>query len=196
MMSQGCTTSPPKTANPYMQARATTVLVNNLKGSIGTGNVVNDKCVLTAAHVADQDIVDLVTASDKEFIAMRVAHDEAEDIAVVCATVTLDAPAVSIGPDPATYDPVFTIGYPKGRHLFLTTGQWEDDDTISADCAPGNSGGGVFDMTDHYVGFVDAVAITLVNKSPNLIYHICDIVGTKAITKFLDTNHIQYQGHI
>jgi len=100
MMSQGCTTSPPKTANPYMQARATTVLVNNLKGSIGTGNVVNDKCVLTAAHVADQDIVDLVTASDKEFIAMRVAHDEAEDIAVVCTTVALDSPPVSIGPDP------------------------------------------------------------------------------------------------
>lgn len=162
--------------------------MNNMEGGIGSGVVLSTRCVLTAAHVAHDGLPEVTTSSGKTFSMTSVVSDEAEDISVLCSPVALDAPAVSFGPPPSLYDPVFTIGFPKGRHFFLTEGRWQAGDMISADCAPGNSGGGVFDASGHYLGFVDAVALTMVKQTPNLIYHMCDIVTVESIQKFLTTH--------
>lgn len=187
----GCSTATVGSGNaPFMAARATTVRVDNLVGSIGAGNVLNDRCVVTAAHVADREIMGVTTPSGKVSYMAKVIRDEDADIAVMCGTEKIDAPAISFGAVPATYDPVFAIGYPLGRRLFLTEGRWQDDDMISAPCAPGNSGGGVFNAAGQYVGFLDAMALLHHYGETLPVYHLCDVVSVKDIQAFL-TAHMK-----
>lgn len=189
----GCATPPPSQHDVWMKARTETVQVVASDGE-GTGVVVSDRCVLTVAHVADKDTVAVVTASGKHYVMKRVAYDSASDVAAVCADTPIDSPKASLGPSPATYDSVFTIGFPLGQKFILTEGRWQGGDMITAQCAPGNSGGGVFDGSGRVIGLVDTVLTYEVRKSLNIFPHLCGIVNLASITALLDRAHVEY-GH-
>jgi S1-C subfamily serine protease len=191
----GCA-QPGTTTNPWKTARSTTVLVDDLIGDIGTGVVVNDRCVVTAGHVADVDDLAITLESGKVIFVRRVAHDDQEDVAAICASVPIDAPTVSFSPLPAPYDPVFTIGFPLGFKHVLTVGHYQGGTLITAQCAPGNSGGGVFDGMGGYIGFVDSISVARRSTGNMTFPHLCNIVSSKTVAAFLTTNHITYQGRV
>jgi S1-C subfamily serine protease len=187
----GCAVVPQQNVS-FMQARASTIEVDDLSGSHGTGVMVNEYCAVTAAHVADRDVVLGTVQSGHQYGMIRRAYDDAQDVAAICATVPVEAPPVTFGPTPATYDPVFTVGFPLMFHDFLTEGRWQDNNSISADCAPGNSGGGVFNASGQDVGFVDAIAAY--DHAKYVFPHLCVVAPSPVITAFLDKNGIHYHG--
>src|ERR1700676_3491309 len=98
----GCTTTS-GVKEPWTMAKASTVLVDDLSGGIGTGVVVNNQCVVTAGHVANMDALVITTDKGDVYQVRRVAHDDEEDVAAVCASGPIDAPPVSFGAAPAPY---------------------------------------------------------------------------------------------
>jgi len=190
-MTLGCSTVG-KDREVWLRARATTVLVRDQIGSLGTGNVINPRCIITAGHVADVDDPVVTTASGTEYPMKKVAHNDQDDLAVACGTKDLDAPAVSFGPTPTLYEPVFTIGFPLGEHWVLTLGHYQDRDLITTPCAPGNSGGGVFTSDGAYVGLVDSLDVLRKEEFVAPVYHLCNIISGTTIKKFLTTNKIDF----
>src|ERR1700674_4437658 len=162
----------PTGSTVWLKARSETVLLEDMVGSRGTGVVVNPKCVLMAAHVADRPVMQVTTASGTIYSATVVVYDGDKDVAVVCADKVLDAPAVTFGPTAAPYSPVFTIGFPVGLRYVLTTGLMQMGNIMTVPCAPGNSGGGVFNNEGNYVGFADAI---VVYPHIDALPHLCAI---------------------
>jgi S1-C subfamily serine protease len=187
----GCAIAPQQ-HDVFVAARAQTIMIDNLEGSHGSGTVINEYCAVTAAHVADKPVVQATLASGKQYVMIRRAYDDAKDVAAICSTVPLAAPPVTFSPPPSLYDPVFTIGYPLNFQNYLTEGRWQEGSMISAECAPGNSGGGVFNYSGGYVGFVDAIAAY--DHAKYVFPHLCAVVPSSDITPFLDKNGITYHG--
>jgi S1-C subfamily serine protease len=188
----GCTTVPTAT-EVWEKARSQTVLVEDRIGSLGTGVVINKKCVVTAAHVADVPNPTVTTESGKVYLTRRVVNDGDQDVAVLCTDKEIDAPAAKIGPTPPPYSYLFTIGFPVGFKYILTEGRQQEGGLVTTLCAPGNSGGGVFDEKGHYIGFVDSIVVYRSEEFPIVISHLCNIVRATTITHILDENDIHYK---
>lgn len=187
----GCV-SVPEEQGVWKQAAASTVLVETESG-LGTGVVINGRCVITAEHVVEGAKEIRLKLRDRSFSGKEVAHDSSKDISTVCADAVLGAPTATLGTEPATYDPVFTIGFPLGFKYILTRGLYQGNGMMTAECAPGNSGGGVFDQAGNYVGLVDAIELYRGGENVMAFAHLCQIIGVEDIRKFLTTNHIGYQ---
>src|SRR6266404_5660837 len=132
----GCATQP-MSNDVYSAAQTSTVLIRTSTG-LGTGVVINDKCVLTVAHVADEDTVEFLDWKQRVTTVTRTTHDEEKDIAVVCGNASLDLPPVSLRSTmPQRYAEVFTIGNPLKNVNVLTTGRYQLNGIITAQTAPG-----------------------------------------------------------
>lgn len=191
----GCASIPEDTA--FLDALKTSVFIDAPTSS-GSGVVLNDRCILTAAHVtADDDVFKLTTADGTDRIVTKNVtnyyEDAKDDIAVLCAADNLKIAPVTIAQKmPVRYARVFTIGYPLNFHKVLTEGRYQLDSLVTAPVAPGNSGGGVFDANGTYIGFADAHAIYRSNKTVLGYPHLMVIVEIDLIRKFLEDRHIAY----
>jgi S1-C subfamily serine protease len=185
----GCASIP--TGPDFLAARASTVFISTSDG-LGTGVALNAHCVLTVAHVADEE-VSATTDKGTVYRMTRRAEDEDKDIAVVCSEAMLDAPAVRIRRTmPDTYAPIYSIGYPLGADKILTEGRYQGTDRMSVPLAPGNSGGGIFDGQQRLVGLADALSLYPVGNVPVPFTHMTIMVTSTDIQAFLTGNHIDY----
>lgn len=177
----------------YSHARSQTFLVTVPSGH-GSGVVINDYCVLTAGHVADDNTDITLTADNgKEFAAVPRAIDKVADIAVICSAKKLDvAPVLISKAMPAQYDSVFVIGFPLDESKVLTTGQYQLNSLITAPSAPGSSGGPVFDADGHWVGLVDTISLYSSPVGVLTFGHMVGIIEIGPVRKFLDDNKISY----
>ena len=100
---------------PAMQASAQTSSANNL--SIGTGFVVADGLMVTAAHVLrDKDSVWVGPIEPKRWLRAQVVKiDNQHDLALIA--VKLEAPALSLArwSDVPNGLEVFVVGFPQPR---------------------------------------------------------------------------------
>lgn len=186
-----CVSAPP--TSPYVTARHQTVLVDVGDGH-GTGVVLNDNCVLTADHVVNGEDAIVVQTDSGRSVPVKIALEEqALDIAVVCAAESLGAPHITFAKKmPEVYDEVFALGNPLNEHNVMTKGAYQGDSIITAQVAPGNSGGGVFDMQGRYIGFVDALEVYPSSRGMMVFPHLCIIVEIDKIATVLDAAHIGY----
>lgn len=182
----------PSQREVWLGARASTVRVDVEEG-MGTGVVVSDKCIVTALHVIGDHKEATLTLGDKKLQAKEVAHDTTEDVSLLCAASSLNAPAATLGHEPAIYDPVFKVGNPLGIKDILTQGQYQGDNYMTAQCAPGDSGGGVWDAQGHLIGLVDAILLYNTGSTTLDFPHLCKLVPLSAITNLLTSNNIGYR---
>ncbi len=195
----GCASIPNDT-DMFMRARGSTVHIQakNSKGvadGAGTGVVVNANCVLTAAHVL-QDETEFRIETDKGDYwyanDMDAIIDKDIDVGVLCTAFKLDAPPVRIASKmPALYSRVFTIGYPLNYSKVMTEGRYMGNALVTAQAGPGNSGGGVF-SDDLYIGFCDTIAMYRADYGVLGFPHLEGIVEIDQIRAFLDAHHIAY----
>lgn len=162
--------------------------------SLGSGVVINDRCVLTAKHVAEDSLPQTITTQDgKEHLIVRKVMGEFSDMAVECAEDSLNTVPVRIRHTmPKLYSPIFVIGTPLGINNTLTTGVYEGDDRISAPIVWGNSGGGAFDENGNLIGVVIAMSVKRIENFVFVFPHLAVITTIRDITPFLDANHISY----
>ena len=177
------------------------------KSSTGSGVIIKDKFILTAAHVVANGVYLEVkkTANPKKFIAhvKWISHEadlallEIEDDEFFEGTKPL-----SIGKIPHRQDGVAVYGYPQGgNEISITQGiisrieqtvyVHSDFDLLSlqidAAINPGNSGGPVFDQEGNIVG----IAMQSLSSADNIGY----LVPTPIIKHFLtDIEDGKYDG--
>lgn len=124
----------------------------------GSGVVVSDKCVLTAAHVIEADKQAKVTLDNGDVVMMdsvKITTDA--DIAVLCSDKSLHVrPAIVASGMPEQYTPVYAYGYPLHTPKYFASGLYQGGDATSLPVAPGMSGGGVYDAQGHLIGLVDS----------------------------------------
>ncbi|HEV8339602.1 MAG TPA: trypsin-like peptidase domain-containing protein [bacterium] len=137
---------------------------------LGSGFAVDaEGWILTAGHVA-RTAADLrVEFPDAgTFPAQLVGYDARRDLALLRVSALRRLPALSVARDVALGEPVAVIGAPRGRRGVMTTGQVVGISSslpglvpeimirVTADVAPGNSGGPVLNGRGEVVGLVVA----------------------------------------
>lgn len=141
---------------------------NGFAQSLGTGFFVsNDGLVATSNHVIDEATSIHVEFNGKEYLASKVAQDEANDLAIL--KIEGDFPFLEIkGSEEAKIgDEIFTVGYPnpelQGYEPKMTAGVissmsgFKDDPTcyqISVPVQPGNSGGPLLSKEGEVLGII------------------------------------------
>lgn len=177
----------------YRRTLASTVRIDT-ETALGSGVVINDHCVLTAKHIAEDPTKQTIKTQDgKEHVVTTKYLGEFSDMAVECTDDYLAAPPVHIRKTmPALYTPVFIIGNPLGIDNTLTTGEYQGDDRITAPLTWGNSGGGCFDQSGALIGVVVAMAAKRIEQYAFVFPHLGVITTIRDIIPFLDANHIRY----
>jgi len=142
---------------------------NEIRG-VGSGFFVDERHVLTNAHVANSIIdgtAELRLLNGKTVKVKRVAVNDHYDLALFRAESEYDGPVFNLETDPEIGSKVFVIGSPSLFAGTLTTGilsrktttydKWSWDCEvylIDACILGGSSGSPVFDMDDGIVGMV------------------------------------------
>lgn len=191
MLVVGCAVDP---ATTYRATLPSTVRLEG-DGSVGSGVVLNDHCVLTAKHVVeDEPHLMITTTHHKEFVVTKRYLGEYSDMAVVCVDEDLFTPPVRVRTEmPKLYTPVFVLGNPLGIENWLTTGQYEGGSNISAPIVWGNSGGGVFDESGSLIGIAIAMRVKEIEQYVFVFPHLGFITNVRDIVPFLNANHIAFQ---
>ncbi|WP_322037970.1 serine protease [Burkholderia cenocepacia] len=145
----------------------------------GTGFPVSKHCVVTAEHVVDgaEKTVRFAGPDKVEHQAKVVRQDADLDIAVVCADTAKMTPV--------RFAPVYTIGNPLIYNQIMTEGRYQGGSTITADVAPGNSGGPVFDENGDVIGLADALAVMMSPMGVMTFAHLATIVTVEKIRPFV-----------
>ena len=168
------------------------------KFSTGSGVIIKDNLILTAAHVVDNSVyLEIKKSSNpKKFIAhvKWISHDA--DLALLemeDQSFFNNTKALKLGKLPHRQDGVAVYGYPRGgNEISITQGiisriehtlyVHSDLDLLSlqidAAINPGNSGGPVFDQTGDIIG----IAMQSLSSADNIGY----LVPTPIIRHFLD----------
>ena len=168
------------------------------KFSTGSGVIINNNLILTAAHVVSNGVyLEVKKSSDpKKFIAhvKWISHDA--DLALLeieDKSFFKDTKPLEIGTMPRRQDGVAVYGYPQGgNEISITQGiisrieqtvyVHSDFDLLSlqidAAINPGNSGGPVFDQEGKIIG----IAMQSLSSADNIGY----LVPTPIIKHFLD----------
>lgn len=161
----------------YDQAVASVALIRatvNGRNGVGSGFFVGpDGFVLTAAHVARR--ADALLAEFPErgmYDARLVGYDARRDVALLRVNGTSQRGGLEVAAagDVRVGEPVVVIGAPRGRPGVMTTGRVLSTEAtlpglapgalirISADAAPGSSGGPVLNARGQVIGLVIAVS--------------------------------------
>ena len=177
----------------YRKTLASTVKVESAE-SIGSGVVINDHCIVTVRHVAEDATPQVITTQDgKDHLVTKKYLGEFSDMAVECVKDSLNAPAIHISRTmPELYSPVFVLGNPLGQDNTLTTGNYQGGDRITAPVVWGNSGGGVFDESGNLIGVAATIMIKAIGGFPFAFPHLAGMTTIRDIIPFLDANHITY----
>ena len=188
---------------PAMQATAQTSSANNL--SIGTGFVVADGLMVTAAHVLrDKDSVWVGPIEPKRWLRAQVVKvDPLFDLALI--SVKLDAPALSLArwSDVPNGLEVFVVGFPQPRLQGLSkkitqgliNGNRSDRNEsfdsgyfqFSAEVQQGNSGGPILAPDGLVVGMVQKKlnALSVAEKTNDLPVNVSYGLKSSEIVNFL-----------
>jgi serine protease Do len=188
---------------PAMQASAQTSSANNL--SIGTGFVVADGMMVTAAHVLrDKDSVWVGPIEPKRWLRAQVVKvDPLFDLALI--SVKLDAPALSLArwSDVPNGLEVFVVGFPQPRLQGLSkkitqgliNGNRSDRNEsfdsgyfqFSAEVQQGNSGGPILAPDGLVVGMVQKKlnALSVAEKTNDLPVNVSYGLKSSEIVNFL-----------
>lgn len=188
---------------PAMQASAQTSSANNL--SIGTGFVVADGLMVTAAHVLrDKDSVWVGPIEPKRWLRAQVVKvDPLFDLALI--SVKLDAPALSLArwSDVPNGLEVFVVGFPQPRLQGLSkkitqgliNGNRSDRNEsfdsgyfqFSAEVQQGNSGGPILAPDGLVVGMVQKKlnALSVAEKTKDLPVNVSYGLKSSEIVNFL-----------
>ncbi len=192
---------PAKSVSTALRAEANVrqyvYLLQNERGN-GSGVLIRDGVLLTAAHVAR--IPGLFVMKDgKKLIAVPVRMDEKADLAIMLVE-GLKCPCASIAKlNPKEDTPVRTVGYPNFTQIgvkVVTSGAIQGyhpaDETnnteyfvSTAAASPGNSGGGLFDKQGRLVGIVDRMYVLGSMFSYQVFNYITFGPSVKTIKAFL-----------
>lgn len=174
----------------YQAANQSSVRVYTQDGH-GTGVVLTDHCILTAQHVIEKAAFIKAEQVDGTMVPLLVQKQSKDlDLAVLCTKQELKNVVKVAAHEPQQYEEVFVIGYPLGASEFLTEGRWQKDNFISAECAPGNSGGGVFNSAGELVGIVDAIAA----YGKMVFPHLCLVIPIGTVTTWLGDDYVGTTG--
>lgn len=183
--------------NPHFdEAMGSTFYVGVGQGH-GTGVQINPKCVVTANHVvADpKEQIKLIDPTGKIVPASIAASDPVADLAVVCAAQKLSGHSARISESmPKRYAPIFSLGFPLQNAQILTEGRYQENSTVTADIAPGNSGGGVFDEeTGQLIGLSQAIDEYASTEGNFVFPYLQTIIESPTIISFLNSHQIEHQ---
>lgn len=136
--------------------------------SIGTGILIDERHVVTVAHVVAASDEILVKTESETGRAVAIGFDEERDLALLRTDAPMGSRYLPLGDyEYETGDQVFAIGYPLGLEASLVTGVVSNaevsfDDLplsrflqVDAPLNPGNSGGPVFNDRGEVIGLVD-----------------------------------------
>lgn len=146
-----------------------------IKPGIGTGVLLKDDLVLTAAHVVeDVDAITIKSSEDKNIAAKLIVANEKTDVALLRLEKPIENAVVAKLGDSNKLrigEPVFVVGYPFGLDISLSAGflsgriskQGSATETprtlLQTDSAinPGNSGGPLINLNGEVVGIVSFI---------------------------------------
>ena len=149
---------------------------SQVESGAGSGVIISsDGYILTCAHVVDGASTITVTIDDKDYTATLVGEDTTSDVAVIKIDATGLTPAtVGDSDNLKVGQSVMAVGNPLGELGGTVTGGMisalnrsvtiqgtSSTNTMSliqmdASVSPGNSGGGLFNMSGELVGIVNA----------------------------------------
>lgn len=144
--------------------------------TIGSGCLLENGLVLTAAHVMDRDNDDIVSIDERLFqvefgtglittavvIQAGLPAYVPMDFALLQITEQPEAKGLKITNKwPSLGDPLYTIGCPDGKELLLSSGIFTSRESTKGLCSvpifPGNSGGAIFNEKQEIVGIVSRI---------------------------------------
>lgn len=190
----GCTPNPvPQPLSvTYVNPRLTVYPLQTAEGGNGSGVLIANGKMLTAAHVAITPNL-FVVKNGKRLEAKVIKINEKDDVALM-EVKGLTCPCASVAWGQEKVDSkVFAVGYPVYEQYKMqvrTTGNVQGyvDGFIkfSASLAPGNSGGGVFNSRGQLVGLTNAIAaFPLGFMGVAIVYHMAQGTSADTIRKFL-----------
>ena len=137
-------------------------------GSVGTGFMIDERHIVTVAHVIEGATSILVEVNGDLAEAVTVGFDKERDIALLRSDIPLGDQTFELQEfDYTTGDQIFAIGFPRGLDASLTTGVISNREVefdfmpfsrfiqVDAPLNPGNSGGPVFNEAGEIIGIVD-----------------------------------------
>ena len=136
--------------------------------SVGTGFMIDERHIVTVAHVIEGSTSILVEVDGDLAEAVTVGFDKERDIALLRSDIPLGDRTFELRDiDYTTGDQIFAIGFPRGLDASLTTGVISNQEVefdfmpfsrfiqVDAPLNPGNSGGPVFNDAGEVIGVVD-----------------------------------------
>ena len=136
--------------------------------SVGTGFMIDERHIVTVAHVIEGATSILVEVNGDLAEAVTVGFDQERDIALLRSDIPLGDQTFELQDiDYTTGDQIFAIGFPRGLDASLTTGVISNREVefdfmpfsrfiqVDAPLNPGNSGGPVFNEAGDVIGVVD-----------------------------------------
>ncbi len=189
-------------AAPDEQTRHSIVMVE-AGASVGSGVVIGDNLILTAAHVVQDSGQVRILGADYRTDGVVLSHQQDPDLALIETKETLPFPALRFARHPrAPHEWVWAMGYPFGRSLVATSGEykglWANALYTSASVNFGQSGGGliVCENGRHVLaGIVRAFGATRVNGKLVRRDDVSVATNIDDVRRFLNSRQVAFTVH-